>query len=74
MIYILSGTCDQAKNYAEKKQLRYQDWLPLTGVHQLKGTRNKKVHAVGSWYRRPDIAEISQEIICREAEVEYPHY
>lgn len=71
-IFILAGNYAQAQAYARSTEISPSAWSYVSSAATIKGTRNAKIIATGSWYCNKDIAEISDEIMRTEAEVTYP--
>jgi len=61
MIYVVAGTVKQAKDYARKHGIFPRNYTYVSRSQDIKGVSGSVVY-VGTWYQRPDLMNVKEEV------------
>lgn len=75
-VFIVAGNEHEARQFAERMELRRRQWVYLDGVHRIHGHKERPFILVGSYRQRPDFLQVEQTLLlhnCRQVSQEFIH-
>lgn len=74
MKYIVAGTYGEYQDYILRNNLNRLDYPYVTDIHALRGLSSIDGFYIGTYYNRPDLLEIQQQIAIIKAHMNMPKH